>query len=176
MTLNVNLFGGPGTGKSTMMAALFAELKMDGCNVEMSHEFAKKKVWEESFGVLDDQYYIFGKQYHGLHILQDKVDAVITDSPLLLSLIYAKDKIAENCWDAFEELVVTSSGNMDNLNIFLMREKEYNPAGRMQNEGEAKEIDKRLMGMLDTYGIKYGMVASNKNGIATIRGMIYDYF
>ena len=46
MTLIVNLFGAPSAGKSTMMALVFAKLKLNGCNVEMAPEYAKKKVWE----------------------------------------------------------------------------------------------------------------------------------
>ena len=41
-TLVVNLFGGPGTGKSTMMAGIFAKLKSLGYDCEMCVEFAKE--------------------------------------------------------------------------------------------------------------------------------------
>ena len=34
-TLFVNLFGGPGTGKSTLCAAVFSELKRRGIDCEM---------------------------------------------------------------------------------------------------------------------------------------------
>jgi len=61
-TLIVNLFGGPGTGKSTLCADLFAKLKWRHTNCEMALEFAKDKVWEESFKVLDNQIYIFGQR------------------------------------------------------------------------------------------------------------------
>ena len=62
--LVVNLIGGPGCGKSTTTAGLFYELKKKGYNCEMSLEFAKDKVYEESFRIIDDQIYIFGKQFH----------------------------------------------------------------------------------------------------------------
>lgn len=48
-TLVVNLFGGPGTGKSTLSANIFARLKMDGVDVEMAPEYVKEVVWEESY-------------------------------------------------------------------------------------------------------------------------------
>ena len=62
--LVVNLFGGPGCGKSTVAALLFGKLKQHGVNCEMALEYAKDKVWEESFKTLEDQIYIFGKQLH----------------------------------------------------------------------------------------------------------------
>ena len=36
----INLYGGPGTGKSTTAAALFALIKREGYNVELVTEFA----------------------------------------------------------------------------------------------------------------------------------------
>ena len=54
MTLVVNFFAGPGAGKSSMAAGLFAELKFRGVNCELATEYAKDKVWEGSLGVFDD--------------------------------------------------------------------------------------------------------------------------
>lgn len=36
VTLNICIYGAPGAGKSTMMAALFAMLKMEGIDAEMA--------------------------------------------------------------------------------------------------------------------------------------------
>jgi predicted ATPase len=57
----INLYGGPGTGKSTTAAALFALMKREGYNVELVTEFAKDLVWTERNKELGDQIYIFGK-------------------------------------------------------------------------------------------------------------------
>ena len=89
----VNLFGSPGTGKSTGAAYIFSQLKMRGINAELVTEFAKDKVWEESKAVFNNQAYIFGKQYFRISRCADKVDVVITDSPLLLSLVYNNDPV-----------------------------------------------------------------------------------
>ena len=53
----INLFGGPGCGKSTTASGIFYELKKRGYECELSLEFAKDKVWEDSLRTLDDQIY-----------------------------------------------------------------------------------------------------------------------
>lgn len=134
-TLVVNLYGGPGTGKSTMAALLFARLKGLGVNCEIVMEYAKDLTWQESFNVLGNQVYVFGKQQHRLWRLKGKVDVIITDAPLLHSMVYNKDNLA------LDELVMTEYKKHRNFDIFLRRVKPYNPAGRTQNLGEAIDID-----------------------------------
>lgn len=153
----VNLFAGPGSGKSTTCAGVFAKLKLAGVNCEMALEYAKDKVWEESNKVLDDQIYVFGKQLHRIFRLKDKVDVVITDSPILLSIIY--DKTGNKY---FSDLVLNQFNNFDNRNYFIERTTVYNPKGRLQTEDEAKEIDKVLLDLLKDYNIEYDSVGKSE--------------
>jgi len=60
-TIVINLMAGPGVGKSTLMAQLFARLKILGYEVEMVPEYVKEKVWDESWKVMEDAIYVFGK-------------------------------------------------------------------------------------------------------------------
>ena len=62
-------------------------------NCEMAREYAKDMVWENSLDVLKDQIYLFGHQYHRLHVLNGKVRVVLCDSPLIMGLVYAKDTL-----------------------------------------------------------------------------------
>lgn len=48
----INLFGGPGSGKSTGAAYIFSQLKMKGINCELITEYAKDKTWEKNFVAL----------------------------------------------------------------------------------------------------------------------------
>lgn len=149
-TLLINFYGGPGCGKSTICAGLFYQLKILGYNCEMALEFAKDKVWEESYKVLDDQIYILGKQFHKLYRLKDKVDIIITDSPILLGAYYQKTRSK-----ALEDLIIECRREFNNIDIFLERSTEYDPNGRMQTQEEAIEVDNGIKSLLQEKFIEY---------------------
>src|SRR5512133_3821784 len=88
-TLVVNLWGGPGTGKSTTAAFLFALLKQKGYNAELVREYVKEWAWEKRQPGPLDQFYFFGKQSRRESLLYGKVDFIVTDCPVMLSAFYA---------------------------------------------------------------------------------------
>nr|DAE52051.1 MAG TPA: MutS-like protein [Bacteriophage sp.] len=149
----INLFAGPGSGKSTTCAGVFSKLKLAGINCEMALEYAKDKVWEQSFHTLDNQIYIFGKQLHRLWRLKDQVDLVITDSPLLFSIIYDK-----TCNEKFRDLVLDQFNQFENINYFITRGNTYNPKGRMQTLEESIDLDCRIASLLDSNNIPFNFV------------------
>lgn len=144
----VNLFSGPGSGKSTGAAWIFAKLKMAGVNAELVTEFAKDKVWERNEKALANQAYVFGKQWFRLSRLEDEVECVVTDSPLLLGVMYNKDP---RLGDEFNKVVarVSKSFGSPHLDYFVKRVKPYNPRGRLQTEAEADEISQKIKALLD---------------------------
>lgn len=158
MTLIVNLIGGPGTGKSTTAAGTFCELKQQGINCELVTEYAKDRVWDNHLDCLDDQIYVFGKQFHRIKRLIGKVDVVVTDAPLLMSVFYG----ATNTPASFIQLVLDVHNGLENLNVFLKRKKGYNPSGRLQTEEQAKEIDVELKKLLDKYSVKHHDVDADR--------------
>lgn len=157
----VNLYGGPGSGKSTTAAGVFHELKVRGVNAELVTEYAKDKVWDKSLNMLDNQLYIAAKQYHRQWRLIDQVDVIVTDSPLLLGLYYnraynpkgitARKHIAP----IFESLTLELYKSFENVNYFLNRTKPYNPKGRVQTEEQSIKIDQAIIGLLNEHGIYY---------------------
>jgi thymidylate kinase len=168
-TLFVNLFGGPGTGKSTIASHLFALLKWQGYNCELVSEYAKQIVWEKSFSKLNNQIYVFAKQHNKQFILNNEVQIVLTDSPLLFSLIYGS-----NCSKEFHSLVHNEYQSFNNLNIFLKRQKAYNPKGRTQNEEEAKSLDIKIKFILADYKF-YEEEASHENVQNILKMIIEEY-
>lgn len=158
----VNLYGAPGAGKSTGAAYVFSQLKMRGVNAELVTEFAKDKVWEGSKAVFENQAYIFGKQYFRISRVKDKVDVVVTDSPIILSCFYGEnDPILGEEFNAFVKKV---SASFYSLNAFIDRVKPYNPVGRFQTEEQSDEISQKLQDLLASYGVQLQHYPGDLNG------------
>lgn len=137
----INLYGGPGSGKSTTAAYVFSKLKLDGLNVELVREYAKDIVYEQRLNLFKHQLYITAKQYKRLKDIQDygKVPLVITDSPLRLGFYYGQEL---DYADAFSEVVENLYGEFDNIDVFITRVKEFESSGRLQILEEAQKVDK----------------------------------
>ncbi len=158
----VNLYGAPGAGKSTGAAYIFSQLKMRDINSELVTEFAKDKVWEGSKAVFENQAYIFGKQYFRISRVKDKVDVVVTDSPILLSCFYGKNDPVLG--EEFNTFVKKVSDSFRSLNAFIERVKPYNPAGRFQTEEQSDEISGKLQDLLASYGVQLQYYPGNIEG------------
>lgn len=168
MTLIVNLFAGPGAGKSTTRAGVFHKLKLAGYNVEEATEFAKDLTWEKRSTAFTCQPYIFGEQLFRMARLAGQVSAVVTDSPLLLSSIYAP----EDEFDSFHQLVIDKFNSFNNINFYINRVKPYNPKGRNQDLEEAREIDWLVRDYLINMDIPYYEVNGDENAPDYIVGKV----
>ncbi len=144
--LIINLFGAPGSGKSTGAAYIFSQLKLQGINAELVTEFAKEKTWEQNQKALDDQIYILGESYHKLFICKDQVDVIVTDCPLLTEILFIKDKSIKK---PLISLIKKLYNQFDNINFFLNRVKAYNPKGRNQTEEESNNLKYKLLKILN---------------------------
>lgn len=138
-TIVVNLYGGPGVGKSTIMAGVFCALKKQGVNAEIAPEFVKELVWEHRTLAMDDNIYIFAKQLHRIKRLVGQVEVVICDSPLHNPIVYEKEHN-----EHFDRLVREQFSKFNTMNYFIERSTEYMQSGRNQNEEEARQIDARI--------------------------------
>jgi hypothetical protein len=57
---------------------------------ELVQEYAKQLVWAEKYEELNNQYHVSKTQYDWLKAVDGKVEYIVTDSPLLLGLVYNK--------------------------------------------------------------------------------------
>ena len=171
-TLIVNLFGGPAAGKSTTAAGVFCLLKMHGVECELVTEFAKDLVWEERYNTLKNQQYVFAKQHHKMWRLLDKVNVIVTDSPLLLSVVYKP----KDCVNSFINNVIDTINTSDNLNVMLTRNTKYDIRGRLQNKKQAEEVDKKIKQNLLLYNMEWEELQSDFSGINRLTYLVLQKF
>lgn len=165
----INLFAGPGAGKSTTAAGIFYNLKMRGLNVELVTEYAKELTWEKRMDILSgDQLYVFAKQNRRLSRLKGQVDFVVTDSPLLLSLVYG-DHMGEN----FKNFARETFDSYDNVNYMINRTKKYNPIGRNEDENGARELDEKTRKILEECGYPYTLTQSSETAVDDIMNDLF---
>ena len=147
MSKIINLFGGPGIGKSTQASGLFTEMKRHHMSVEYTYEFPKEVAWEGNVSQLKDQFFITANQHRNISRLYGKVDYIIVDSPIVLGCFY-EQRYGDGYPASFYEM--TGFANFlwnlfkryDNINILLNRNDEtYDTNGRIQDLQEAREID-----------------------------------
>lgn len=152
----LNFFGGPGLGKSTTASGLFYKMKINGHNVELVSEYAKDMTWENRQEILKDQLYIFAKQNRKLERLRNKVDYVITDSPLILGLGY----VADDYPDTFEPFLLDIWNTYDNKNFYLTNNGDltYQGVGRNQTKIEADKINSKILSIVDRNNIPYSVI------------------
>lgn len=138
----INLFGGPGAGKSTTAAGLFHLMKLEGIKCELVTEYAKELVYEERS--LADGILIFAQQHRRMKRLAGKVDYIITDSPLVMSEVYQLVLPP-----SFHQLVRTIYNGFNNVEFKINRVKPYHAYGRVQTEEKARILDIEMNKIMD---------------------------
>lgn len=130
----INMFGAPGSGKSTSAAGLFNLMKTKGHSVELVSEYAKDLTYAKDWKGLDNQLMILAQQDLRLRRLEGQVEWVITDSPLPTGLAYMGDSwkpfLEVTTWQVYDHYV--------NYHVLLTKGKfPYDPSGRNQDEAAA---------------------------------------
>ena len=166
----INLWAGPGAGKSTTAAGLFYKMKFAGKKVELVTEFAKELVYENT-PTLTNNFFLIAEQDKRLRRLIGQVDYVITDCPLPLNILYSKppfdgDWYKKMAWHVFN--------TYDNFNAVVQRVKPYAKYGRYQEEDEAKEIDRRVRELLDQNHIPHVAVPGDESAPGLLARMIEE--
>lgn len=145
-TTIINLYGGPGTGKSTSAAYLYYLSKLESKNVELVREYVKDWAWEKRPINTYDQIYFLGKQVRRESMLYGKVDYVVTDSPVMMNLYYAQRYCPHSLSEGIRSATLSFykqavDDGHKHLHVFLKRIKPYISEGRYQTKEEAVEID-----------------------------------
>ena len=155
-TTIINLYGGPGSGKSTSAAYFYYLLKTEGKNVELVREYVKDWAWEGRKISTYDQIYFLGKQVRRESMLYGKVDWIVTDSPVMMNLYYAQKYCTLSLAEGVRASTLSfyrqaAEDGHKHIHVFLNRNKPYLSEGRYQTEAEAKEIDVGIKRLLEDF-------------------------
>lgn len=154
----INLWGGPGSGKSSTAAELYAGMKRSNLtlpetkrkNIELVREYAKEFAWENKSITGYDQLFISIEQLRReVFLLKNGVDLIITDCPAMLGYLYAQwyDSF---CQDQIYSIMSDYEEKYPSVNIVLDREdRPYDQNGRFQSLTKAKEMDVRIKEFLE---------------------------
>ena len=148
-TVLINIYGGPAAGKSTVAAGLFYELKKKGYDCGLVTEMATELVYDEAFNVMNDQIYLFGEQWHRTFRMLGKVDFIVTDSPLLMNIVYNSVKDED-----FDKFIYSRIHKLKSLDFFINRSDVFSEVGRIHNLEQSKEVDKTIKELAKNNDIK----------------------
>ncbi len=163
MTKVINLFGGSGLGKSTTAALIFGEMKLQGLHCELVREFVKEWAWAGRKINPGDQTTILENQAAREALYYNKLDYIITDSPLLLGPIYEKyysgaDPIAEKAFAALES---AREKGIIHMNFVLKRNKPFDARGRYETAQQASEVDTLVEKYLVEHSVPFHTITAD---------------
>ena len=185
-TVVVNMFGGPGAGKTTAAHKVFTTLSEMGYSVQFASEKAKdyalvltshtaseEEVEYARFklnGSLDNQQDMYDEQNHRVKVCLGQCDFVVTDSPAILSCVYLREddpaKVA-----AFTSQAMKDFNEQFNFNMVVKRSGEYVQEGRVQDYRQALQIDKKMDEFLADNKIYHGRYDRDKVDVA-VKNMV----
>lgn len=145
----INLWAGPGAGKSTLACAIFNLMKRERFECELVTEVAKGLTYDRSFTELGNQTLVLARQEHQLRRLIGQVEYAVVDSPFPLGLIYCNQDqkgryqhLIDELWDDYE-----------NYSFSLKRtSKAYQQFGRSQTLEESMALDVEIADLAAEYG------------------------
>ena len=173
MSKLINLFGGPGIGKSGIASGITYKLKKKHISVNNPYEFPKRLAWDNNIPAIQDQLYVFANQHRGIAESYGKVDYIVVDSPILFSTIYhtyyTEGYPAKLYGQELHDLVISLHKKYVNINILLERgETIHNDDERFQNYEQSIEIDKLCEKILLENNLPYHKVKVGKNSVKEI--------
>lgn len=144
----INLYGAPGSGKSTTAAGLFNLMKITGKSVELVTEYAKDLTWSKDWMHLKHQPSILAEQDFRIARLEGQVEWAIVDSPLPAQIAFMGDEwlscgLDDMAYDLFDRYT--------NFNVLVKSGAfEYQKAGRNETSEQAATLANVMDNIFDT--------------------------
>lgn len=177
MGRRINVFAGPGCGKSTFTAFLYWRLKRDGYNAELMGEYVKAWAYERKERRPLDQIIVFSEQFKLEHeMLSNDGVVIITPCPLYLISAYSKFVGFDGHYQ-LTQLAYIVEQRFPSFNIFLQRNDcPYDETGRWESYEEACQLDTDLRCYLEDNNVEFIDCAYNQpdHAVDMIIGTIDD--
>jgi hypothetical protein len=168
----INLFAGPGSGKSTTASNIFKYFKKNGYNCELASEVAKDLTYSKSRAI-NNQFFVSASQYQEIFKVLDYWDSIgkkgilIMDSPIIIGLAFYEfytgifDKSLKDILFSKFLPELNKDFIFKNINIFLNNSNiNYDPVGRNETELEASNINFMIKNLLKNNKIPYKNIDS----------------
>lgn len=173
----INLYGGPGTGKSTTAAYLYHQLKIRHVNAELVREYVKEWAYEKRIISTYDQIYFLGKQSRKESMLYGKVDWIVTDCPVFMGAFYAQQYCSVSVSEGIRAATIAyyrqaAEDGHEHFHVLLNRNVPYQPEGRYQNEQEALAMDLDLSRLLSNLRVPVIHSATGEENVAQLLGQL----
>lgn len=165
--LRINFYGGPGVGKSTLAAKVYAELSRAGAvSTELVREFVKPWAYEGKKLDVYDQVFTFANQLWAEHrLFKAGLDVIVTDSPVLLQCVYTR-LLDTDIGDRLTSVALRYEQSHPSLNFVVQRTLPYRRLGRYEDEPELEMLDERITASVVNWKLDYVLV--NPDEIETI--------
>lgn len=145
MTKILNIIGSVCSGKSTLASGLFYQFKSNGHSVELIHEtIPKTSSYLQDKLTIGVQPYIFGDVLYRIELLNNKVDYIINECPLVLSYIYNTKYPF-----SFNEAVLDIAEMFDNIYLYTRPMHDYIDVGRLHSKEESADINASILFLLN---------------------------
>jgi hypothetical protein len=178
MSKIINIFGGPGIGKSSIAAGVTYKIKKNHISCDQPYEFPKLLAWDDNHSAIQDQLYVLANQHRGIVKSYGKVDYIVLDSPILLSLTYRNyykgtEYPSSLYGESFDKMVLDTFNQYDNINIVLDRaDGVHNNDERYQNLEESKELDIVIENSLIENNIPFHKIKVNDDTVDDIMKLV----
>ena len=153
----INIFGGPGVGKSICAAKLFGDLKLHGYLIEQVSEYAK--TWAHQKRAVDvfTQLYFLAKQVKSeRECLTNGYELIVTNSPLGPCPLYTSENFPKDAeWATASMWGYTGNGcRISPVRHFNPQDSDikYETNGCYQDLREVLRLDARLREMSEELG------------------------